>query len=624
MFSKQNDCGVKAMRMALRTLSLLALWSPLLFGSLTHDIPSCDTARHFIDSRCLGNHVCTVPELRFDESPLPTSSITASSQGGPGVRTAPYIKPYTADLEGAEDGFQRPPQAVIYTGTGSVASLALAYDTAGNVVSRAVSGGPTQALTWDAWGRLVGVSVTSSGAYTWGAVYDGLGRRVQTSWNGSTSLTYYYDPQVEFLQLGLNNGGSRQWNVYGPDTSGVYGGEQGTGGLENTVTESNSVNIGMFNNYFGDAVGNFGWLQIGPGSYATSGISSYPAQGSVMGGYGTVVGSFAQQLLPEWRGEYTDYTGLIYVGRRYYDSWSARWLSPDPFGHAVSLSLYDYCAGDPVNGLDPTGMFGVNPSADSAGLSLNTQANNMLYNGPDYSQGQGIAEQVAQENQAATLFASLVPILPQATELITGQGFASGQQTSRAQAGLDLLFASAALIPGGGLEEDAVVGLGEQALAGGLERDAVSSGVISAAEGAGAMTEKGFISSIPNAADTVVPRIAGSGPASGYLEVSDAYASSKAVQNFSSSTPKDFIFDPNSGRFVMGRGPFGHDSILEAARITPSESTVGGTIWRENGNLMTNEWSGHYGQNWTPEIRAQYLNFMQEQGVDITHIPWGQ
>lgn len=74
----------------------------------------------------------------------------------------------------------------------------------------------------------------------------------------------------------------------------------------------------------------------------------------------------------------------------------------------------------------------------------------------------------------------------------------------------------------------------------------------------------------------------------------------------------------------MGNGPFGHDSILEAAGISPSENTVGGTIWRENGNLMTNEWSGHYGQNWTLEIRTQFQTFMQQQGVDITHIPWEQ
>jgi hypothetical protein len=122
------------------------------------------------------------------------------------------------------------------------------------------------------------------------------------------------------------------------------------------------------------------------------------------------------------------------------------------------------------------------------------------------------------------------------------------------------------------------------------------------------------------AAETV-----GSGPASGFLEVSDAYASSKAVQNFASPTATDFIFDSQSGRFIMGDGGIlGHDGILAAGKITPSETTVGGTIWRENGSLMTDEWSGHYGQNWTPEIRQQFQNFMQQNGVNITHTPWGQ
>ena len=117
---------------------------------------------------------------------------------------------------------------------------------------------------------------------------------------------------------------------------------------------------------------------------------------------------------------------------------------------------------------------------------------------------------------------------------------------------------------------------------------------------------------------------AGSGPASGFLEVSAAYSSSKAVQNFASPTPTDFIFDSQSQRFVMGDGPLGHDSVLHAAGIAPSDSTVGGTIWNENGSLMTDEWSGHYGQNWTPGIRQQFQSFMQQNGVNITHTPWGQ
>jgi filamentous hemagglutinin len=116
----------------------------------------------------------------------------------------------------------------------------------------------------------------------------------------------------------------------------------------------------------------------------------------------------------------------------------------------------------------------------------------------------------------------------------------------------------------------------------------------------------------------------GSGPAKGFLEVSDAYKSSKAVQNFSSSRHTDFIYDPKSRQFIMGRGSHGHDSILNAGRISPHDSIVGGRISRQNGRLVTDEWSGQYGQNWTPEIRQQFQNFMQQHGVRVNHTPWGR
>jgi filamentous hemagglutinin len=116
----------------------------------------------------------------------------------------------------------------------------------------------------------------------------------------------------------------------------------------------------------------------------------------------------------------------------------------------------------------------------------------------------------------------------------------------------------------------------------------------------------------------------GSGPAAGFLEVSDSYASSKAVQNFSSTTPTDFVFDAASGRFIMGRNALGHDGVIKAGRITPTARTVGGRIYRQNGILTTDERSGHYGQNWTPELRKQYEAFMKEHGVSVTHTPWNE
>jgi len=55
------------------------------------------------------------------------------------------------------------------------------------------------------------------------------------------------------------------------------------------------------------------------------------------------------------RGRRQDITGFYWMEARYYESSSGRFLSPDPYGHAASLSLYDYAGGDPINFVDPTG-----------------------------------------------------------------------------------------------------------------------------------------------------------------------------------------------------------------------------------------------------------------------------
>ncbi|MBM3610442.1 MAG: RHS repeat-associated core domain-containing protein, partial [Alphaproteobacteria bacterium] len=172
--------------------------------------------------------------------------------------------------------------------------------------------------------------------------YDGLGRRIQTKSQGNT-INYYYDPEVEFLELGHSVNGNRQWNLHGPDRSGVYGGAQGIGGLESCFTENTKTSVGIVNNYFGDVVG-----LLSSGTF-----TPYP---SALGAYGPMPGSSVDQALqPQWRGHYLDPTGFYYMGARYYDPQGGRFISPDPLGHSSSLGLYDYCNGDPVNGLDPDG-----------------------------------------------------------------------------------------------------------------------------------------------------------------------------------------------------------------------------------------------------------------------------
>ncbi len=173
---------------------------------------------------------------------------------------------------------------------------------------------------------------------------DGLGRRIQTSYDGN-SINYYYDPEVEFLELGHSVNGNRTWNLYGPDRSGRYGGAQGIGGLEAAYLENTAFTYNTINNYFGDIVGIVAPTYHNPAPYS-----------GVVGGYGPMPGSDVNHdLEPQWRSHYIDSTGLYYLGARYYDPQSGRFLSPDPLGHDAGLDLYAYCNGDPVNGLDPDG-----------------------------------------------------------------------------------------------------------------------------------------------------------------------------------------------------------------------------------------------------------------------------
>ncbi|HUB68501.1 MAG TPA: RHS repeat-associated core domain-containing protein [Candidatus Methylacidiphilales bacterium] len=291
----------------------------------------------------------------FDQSTLDTNNSygAAGTQGGLGVRTSQLVSASSRNSVQTQDTFKRPTLDAAYASniTNGVNPWALTYDAAGNVSNRTITSGSNQTLTWDAGNRLVQVAQSNTGTndFVWTTTYDGFGRRVQTvvqpSAGSATTLTYYYDPQVEFLELGINNNGSRMWRVYGPDRNGSYGGLQGCGGLEAMITESSGSAYGEINNYFGDAIGEM--------------VSGTPQWwNNTLGGYGPMPGGVPDQnhsYQAQWRGHYEDATGFICMGARYYNFQGGHFLSADPLGQDGSMSLYDYCNGDPVNGYDPDG-----------------------------------------------------------------------------------------------------------------------------------------------------------------------------------------------------------------------------------------------------------------------------
>jgi RHS repeat-associated protein len=58
-----------------------------------------------------------------------------------------------------------------------------------------------------------------------------------------------------------------------------------------------------------------------------------------------------------WRTRRVEPSGFFYLGARYYDGTSGRFLSPDPLGHAASMDLYSFADGDPLNNFDADGSF---------------------------------------------------------------------------------------------------------------------------------------------------------------------------------------------------------------------------------------------------------------------------
>ena len=230
--------------------------------------------------------------------------------------------------------------------------VAQTYDAAGNVTTR-TAGGSTDTLTWDAFGQLVRDVRTGTGAFTWSAVYDGLGRRLQTT-QGSLTVQSSYDPEVEFLELVTTINGVRNWHVTGPDLDGRYGGLNGCGGVEAIYNQSTSSATYLLSDTYGHTEGTLSGTTFVWNPTQCDGYGALP--GTTKPSALVAGGNVASQL--GWRGHYIDPTGFYYMGARNYAPDSGTFLSPDPLGHSASMDLYSYCDGDPVNQYDADGRIG--------------------------------------------------------------------------------------------------------------------------------------------------------------------------------------------------------------------------------------------------------------------------
>lgn len=123
----------------------------------------------------------------------------------------------------------------------------------------------------------------------------------------------------------------------------------------------------------------------------------------------------------------------------------------------------------------------------------------------------------------------------------------------------------------------------------------------------------------------------GSGPAPGVIAITDS-SPVGALKNYAPSGREgiEFVFDPTTNTFAVGKPQAGlfegspHQQLAQSIGANEA-NVVGGTFSRRpDGSIITTENSGHYGQNWTPEIWAKFQDWLSGRlTTPVNHQPWG-
>ena len=199
-------------------------------------------------------------------------------------------------------------------------SSTLTYDNNGNL-----SGDGTNTYTWDARNQLTSMSGPGLSA---SFLYDGIGRRIKKTVNGSIT-EYLYDGATAVQEI---SGGTPVANLL-------------TGGLDATFTRTDANGT---RTVLTDGLGST--LALLDASGATQTQYTYEPFGkSTASGTGSSNSS-------QYAGRENDGTGLYFNRARYYSPTLQRFLSEDPAGFRAGINFFAYVENDPFNFTDPFGL----------------------------------------------------------------------------------------------------------------------------------------------------------------------------------------------------------------------------------------------------------------------------
>jgi RHS repeat-associated protein len=212
----------------------------------------------------------------------------------------------------------------------STSSTSYTYDSNGNMLTK-TAGSNTTTYAWDYENRLTAVTLPGTGG-TVTFKYDPMGRRIEKVSPTFTSVFVYDgDNLVETTN----------------STGAVVARYTQTQNVDEPLAELRS---GTTTYYEADGLGSVTSLTNAAGVVANT--YAYDSYGNTTGSSGSVSNPF------QYTGrEFDTETNLYYNRARYLDAATGRFISEDPIGFSGGADFYAYVANDPVNWIDPLGLF---------------------------------------------------------------------------------------------------------------------------------------------------------------------------------------------------------------------------------------------------------------------------